>query len=450
MLEKIIKSYICFGLLLYIVLGLTQVTNIECLITFLAMFIPFISFGVILYDIQGENTSYFNNRNLGVLVFLYSIFIIIIYYFLSYHFDKNLFIFSNVDGLYYYTRGMRLKDMPFFDSIIYTINSKWEYGDWGAFTWISSVFRIIPSQLFLGFVHCILGVITALNMFSIGQNIMPRRYAFFAALSFSIASFTLLMHSLTLKESLFVFLIVLSFRLFYDYLNKKTICSLIIAFILALLLVFFRVPVFLILVFSYIVTLILRRTNRVLSIVLIVLAGVLIVSTSYFDTTYEQYLRGGDVDLIIERKNELAMGGGIVNQITDPISALIGPFPSIIPKIRTVTVLYSSGLLFRVLISGFFFLACYYAFIYRRVNLYPLIIFFLINSLGLIISVKGLETRLDFPHLPMMYIAAFWGISLIDWQKRVRRHDIVSSKQYSVYIAMIIAICVLWNLRNIM
>ena len=346
---------------------------------------------------------------------------------------------------------MRLKDMPFFDSIIYTINSKWEYGDWGAFTWMSSVFRIIPSQLFLGFVHCILGVITALNMFSIGQNIMPRRYAFFAALSFSIASFTLLMHSLTLKESLFVFLIVLSFRLFYDYLNKKTIHSLIIAFTLALLLVFFRVPVFLILSFTYIVTLILRKgNNNILSFIFITIAIILLATTSYFDTTYEQYLRGGDMDLIIERKNELAMGGGIVNQITDPMSALIGPFPSIIPKIRTVTVLYSSGLLFRVLISGFFFLACYYAFIYRRVNLYPLIIFFLINSLGLIISVKGLETRLDFPHLPMMYIAAFWGISLIDWQKRVRRQYIVSSKQYTVYIAMVSAICLLWNLRNIM
>lgn len=175
-----------------------------------------------------------------------------------------------------------------------------------------------------------------------------------------------------------------------------------------------------------------------------VLLSIAIYSSSLFALTYERYLRGGDTDAIIERKMEMAAGGGIVNQAADPLAAFAGPFPSIMMKTTKGTSFYASGLLFRVLLAAPFFIGVYYAFRHKYKRLYPLIFFFLANALGVAISVKGLEYRLSHPHMAMMYLVAFWMLAKYDYHRMKRQLSAIVVYGWFILVTMV---CFVWNLR---
>ena len=89
------------------------------------------------------------------------------------------------------------------------------FDDCGTFLWVTAIFRIVPSILFLNFLCCIMGAISALMMFNIGRSLMPKRYAYMAALTFSIASFTARHCVGVNKENVTSFLILAAFYFFF-------------------------------------------------------------------------------------------------------------------------------------------------------------------------------------------------------------------------------------------
>ena len=191
--------------------------------------------------------------------------------------------------------------------------------------------------------------------------------------------------------------------------------------------------------------------RSVIAFVLGVVFTILVTTSSFFTFTYERYLRGGDVELIVERKEELAMGGGFVNHAVDPLAAFIGPFPSIVIKISkevgrelSRTSLNAPGLLYRMLLVAPFILGAYYVFRFKQKKLYPLVIFFLINALGVAISVKGLEYRITHPHLAMAYIVAFWWLAKYDYKQLSLR---LSSKTVYWWFLIVFVLALIWNLR---
>ena len=318
------------------------------------------------------------------------------------------------------------------------------FDDWGVFLWMTSMFRIIPAQIFLNFSYCILGTVSAVMLYNIGANIMPRRYAYIAALSFSISSYTILYHSQCLKETIMAFLIVASFNSFYSFLRRKKIQSILFALLYSILLLFFRVPVSLFLILSFGLTLILMYSRKILFPVLGALILVIIYFSPFFlRYTYDRYMSGGDIEAIIERKVAIS-GGGIINQAVDPLAAIIGPFPSIAMNSVSSKPLSASGLIYRVLLSFPFLLGTIYAFRYKCQKIYPLIFFFFANAIGLAISVKGLELRLSYPHLSIMYLVAFWWLANYDYHRI--KQKIPNILIYGCFVVVLI-ICLVWNLR---
>lgn len=445
-LEKINKAYWYIGIMLYVVFYFPAIKSIDYLYLYLASLVTFISFGIVISATYKRKNYFFTKQNLILTVFFYSLFIVDLYHLLSYTIDGDTFVFSKSDAVYYFNGSMRMSTMNIKESFEYMFQSN-GFDDYGAFLWISSMFRIIPSQVFLNFSYCVLGAISAVMLFNIGRTFMPRRYAYMAALTFSIASFTLYYHSICLKESVMMFLIIASFNSFYSFFISRNIWSLISAFLWAISLLLFRVPVSLLLIISFSLTLALIYFKGFFVPMICVIIALMVYFGSFlFSYSYDRYLRGGDVDLIVERKMELARGGGFVNQMADPLAAAIGPFPSIVSKAITSTSLNASGLLYRLLLAFPFLLGTFYVFRYRYIKLYPLVIFFLINAIGVAISVKGLEVRLSFPHLAMMYLVAFWLLAMYDY-RRIKKQ--LPKKVIYGCLACLITICLLWNLRGV-
>lgn len=408
-------------------------------------FCTFILYGIVIYNITLQHNQFFRKRNLVIIVFAISILEVILFQLLSYYIDGDTFVFSKADAMRYYNDGMRMSQMSLINSYHYITDIQ-GYGtdDLGAFLWISTMFRIVPSQQFLNMSYCIIGTVSALMLFDIGRNFMPRRYAFMAALCFSSASFIITHSAQCLKETIMACIIIIPFNLFITYIRKRNNKYLWLTILSSMLIFLFRVPTALLLLFSFGLTwALLHLTSKTA----ILLSGVFIIGISFtpvFSYSYDRYLKGGNTEAIIERKNELAGNGGIVNQLADPVAAMVGPFPSVRIKTIKPTILYASGLLYRFLLSVPFFLGAYFIFKKRYIEMYPFVIFFVINAIGVSISVKGLETRLSIPHLAMVYIVAFWFLAKYDYEQISWR---ISSKLSYGYFIAVFALCLLWNLR---
>ncbi len=440
-LELINRSYWTIGFVLYICFSVS-IKSSEYFYMYIVSFATFFILGIII-NIWRKSISNFTRQNLFFTVLVSLIIESTLIQMVSFYIDGDTFIFSKIDALIYYRESLKMCKMSIIESFRYLTNN-YDFDDWGTSLWISSIFRIIPSKLFLNFSYYILSSISAIMMFDIGRCLMPKRYAYIAALTFSVSSFSAAQGSMVSKEIITVFLVITSFYLFYSFLRRKNKIYLVCSLLFPLLLLFFRIPVALLLIFSFGLTLILMYSKRIFSIILGGILLLMIYSSSFFTMTYERYLRGGDTEAIIEQKMEMAGGGGVVNQMADPLAALAGPFPSIMMHTIKNTSLFASGLLYRVLLTAPFFLGVYYAFRHKYQRIYPLIFFFLTNAIGVVISVKGLEFRLSFPHLSMVYLVAFWWLSRYDyWQIKKRLPSII----ICVYPIIIAVICFVWNLR---
>lgn len=445
LLQSINRVYIYIGITLFLVFTAFIINKTDFVWMHIASFISFIIYSITIYKSTLMNETFFVKRNVAFIVLLIALVETAIWGLLSYTIDGDIFLFSKKDGLIYYTIGMKVRSMPFVGIIHYVMNVL-GYGldDLGMFIWVSTIFKIIPSLAFLYFCNCIISMISALLIFNIGRHLMPRRYAFIAALSFSLSSFITVFHAVCLKETVFIACIIASFNYFMMYMRKREGRYLWLTLLFSLLILFFRTPTALLLICAFGITYVLLYTKGPIAIVLIIIFSLILSSTSLFSYVYDRYLRGGNTELIIERKNELAGEGGIINQLADPVASLAGPFPSINIKSVAKTPLYASGLLYRFLLSAPFFLGTYFIFKERYIKMYPFAIFFLINAIGVAISVKGLEVRLSMPHLAMMYIVAFWFLAKYDYgQIRWK----ISSQLLYYYFIGILGLCLLWNLR---
>ena len=444
LLKKLINSYWFIGFILYIIIS-PIFTAVEDYLYIAIAFIPFICLGIVLYHASKWSNSQFTKTNLFLLSLSVALFIVFCYHQLSLYVDGDQYLFSKADAVLYNGYARKLSNTDITKWIAFLSNSRYGIDDWGAFLFMGVVYSIIPSPTFLAIVYCVIGAFTALNIFYIGRSIMCRRYAFLGSLAFALSSFTIAFHGVFLKETFMIYIIILSFRYFYAYINTKKILYIILAYLAASSIFLFRTPVALIAIMAFTITFIVKNTNKILLPIILFLALGVLSTTSMYKYSYDRYMYGGDTEAFAERKNELAMGGGIVNQITDPISAFFGPFPSVVKGKNALTLLNSSGLIFRMLLVLPFIFGVYYTIRYKQLKLYPLAIFFLINAIGVAITVKGLEVRLSVPHLFAAYLIAFWWIAHYDYRRFYLR---LPDKLVNIFIAGIVSMCILWNLRS--
>lgn len=442
-LKYINRAYWYIGIILYSFFSLKNIESKNSFYLYFVSFIVFILFGIIVSEACKRKAAFFTKQNLVLTVSICSVLEVILYQALSFNIDGDTFVFSKSDSLDYFNESIKMSKMGVKEGFDY-ISQMYDFDDWGAFAWISTIFRIIPSKFFLAFSYCVIGSISAAMLFDIGRCLMPRRYAYMAALTFSIASFITVSHAMCLKETIFLFSVIASFHSFYLFLRCKRAWHIVLTILCIASTLLFRVPVALLLALSFGLTLVLIYSKGLLVTMLSILLVLFIYSSSFFTITYKRYLAEGDVSRIIERKNELAGGGGIVNQLADPLAALIGPFPSIAIKEINTTPLNASGLLYRLLLAGPFAMGAYYIFRYKYKKMYPFVIFFLINAIGVAISVKGLEARLSVPHLAMMYMVAFWCLAMYDY-RRIRLRASKTIINCCFFIVLIL--CLMWNMR---
>jgi len=448
MLKVILNRYLLFGLLLNLVLILSL--NIDYIYIYIFNIFSILIYYFVLNSQLSKPSTYYQSKNLIFNVSLYSIIFVILFNVISYFYNQNFFVFSEADAVTYHLSALDMSK----DSLQAGIARYFFYGntfdDLGAVLFITILYKIMASNLFVNLIYLFSGVLASFYMFRIGRKFMSHKYAFIAAFAYSVSSFVLWFHASGLKESILIFFIILSYDQYYEFIAKKKIINIVLLSSSLILITLFRPAISILILisifFSYFV-------SKKKSLGLIVLLFIFIIFTySYVQILLLKFI-GQDLNSLLERKE---FEGMIIISlpftiVTNILASLIGPFPTIIPNSSKVILsFYSVGLILKVLFSTVFWIGVYFAFKRRFFKLYPLIFFLIFEAFSLTFILEGLELRKSLPHFFIFYLVAFWFLDYLNKEDSfllVTKKKVVKLAKFSFFISFILII--IWNLRTL-
>jgi hypothetical protein len=377
------------------------------LVKFFAVY-SFLSYFSIMY-INTKKIETYNKTILSLEVFIYSFIFVAGYNYISYFYNNNFYVFSESDAMGYHEYAKDMVAMSGVGEAIDWYLQEWETDDLGMVMLLYPIYHLSESNLFLNLFYLFMGVVTALSIFSISQNFMSTKYAFLSALAYSLSSFVLFFHSIGLKESFLVTIVVLAYSFYYRLIESRNITYLFGFIFLLWLLTFFRPAVMAMIVVSIIIGFILSQKGGFIFLLIL-----LIPASGSFLSMTEQYTTGG-IDTLIEAREHQGMviGGLGFTYAVNILAQTAGPLPSILSD-AVIHVFYGPGLIYRILLAFPFWLGVIYIYRTKEHILYPLTIFIIFEMASLIFIMDGFELRKCLPQIPLVFIVAFWFLDRYD------------------------------------
>ena len=374
----------------------------------------FVSYVITLWCAIGKNEEYYSYGRLALTVFFYSLIFVFLYLDLSYYYTGNTFYWDYTDPYAYARMDQKIVDneIAFFDMPDYIYeNNNWEFDDWGASMAQTLFLNLIQSRYFLFVSQTFVGSVGAMLMFSLGKKIMQIDYAYMAALSYSISSYSIYYYSSYRKEIFMVFIVIVSFWCFYQYLSGRSKAFLILTAMSVTAMFFFRPALVFLMVagmFSYFIMGIWNKGYKLpmIFVTLVVLGG----SFTFLYSAANSF------------SNDLANSENYVDTstfgiIVSTIGVLIGPFPQLLQlgviKMSQLP-LYGPGLLLKFILFLAFWNGFWICLKNKDATVLPLYVFTILEMLALAVVNDGLELRKAMPHISTFHIAAFWFISKYD------------------------------------
>ena len=409
MLSKMIKAYFVIGIVSFVLIFIYWLRSVN-LYNILNM-ATFLSYAYLLWMCVNKDDAYFTNRRLWLTVFVYSLLFVGLYLLLSNYYTGNTFLFSYIDARVYERYSFHMKDMGFGEALKYI--SRWSYDDWGAPMSMAFILKIVPSKLFLNFCYVLMNTIIALLMYDTGKMLgMSRKYAYMAALSFSIASYSIFIMGSFMKEETFELIIVLSMWGLYKYKVTSKLEYLLLGGVASFLIIFFRVPVALFVWLSYASLLLLGEESHIKKALFAILALVIsVLVLGFWQYSVSRYANEGDVASSIKYAST-----SLFQKLTGYVSILTGPFPTLYhitgAKLKYAP-LCGPGLLFKFLLFLPYWKGLVYCVKSRAKALYPVYTFTLMNIIGLM-AVLRIDVRFALIGLPFFFLASFWYMDKYD------------------------------------
>lgn len=451
MLNLLVKRYMIVAGLLYTIFWFYTSGYFLPLYT-LHIFVFIVYALIIMFFVQLREERFSGNTRLPLIVFVVSFLFMALNNYTSFQYNNNFFVFSEVDAGTYHLYSLIMAQKSFGDAVNYIL-SQWHFEDLGAFLIVSTLYRLIESNLIVNLLYIIIGVFSAVAIFRICLNFMSRKYSFICSLSYSLSSFVIWFHSSGLKESFMCFLVIMFFDRYYQYMKNKLVIHFVTALFFLLALFFFR-PVLIFFGFGAVALGVILKKRKGLTgtfVIIVTFAG-FIGFYPLFDSVYSKYTTGGDYSQLLAAReaDEMIKGSLQFTIVVNFLAQLVGPLPTISPSSKELLSFFSAGLMFKTLLSILFWIGVYYVFRFRSEMLYPLVFFAFFEMFSLLIVLEGLELRKSLPHFALIYIIAFWFMDQFDLKKsfvkfRIRRRiqTIFSLSTGCIFIMLLV-----WNIRE--
>ncbi len=445
MLKTINTVYIFASLFLYFALS-NKISIDYILVNILAIFSFFCYFGMLELNRIVDSKSH-TNLSLAIQVFLYTFIFVFLENSISYFYTDNFFVFSISDATFYHDSVMEIIDMPFIDGIKHYLTYM-SFDDLGMILVLYPLCLISGSNLMLNLFYLFVGVVIATSLFSLSQQFMSKKYAFLAALSFCISSFIIFFHSSGLKESFLIMLVVLSFDFYYRFMKSKKIKHLLTALIFISIIMLFRPAILGMIVISIGLGILFSKGGVGVKIISFLIFIFLIAFGDFISEIIEDYTTGG-IDTLIEARETQGMviGGLGFTYTVNILSQSIGPLPTVISSSKILTMLYSSGLIYRVFLGIPFWLSIIFIYKQKYSKIYPLVLFVVMEMSALTFLMDGLELRKALPHIPIVYVISFWFLDKYDRKIIQFKKPKIFELFFKSLLFILILLMFYWNFR---
>lgn len=354
------------------------------------------------------------------------------------------FEFTGSDSLTYEKYSLKSLEFGYFEGLTHFLEeSKYGYDDVGMIAYLSFLYRIVNDPLFPRFVNVLISIFTLLMIYSLARSCLEDDTAVVASLMFGAASYNVFYMASGLKETLFVFFIILSIYLYRSYHVFKKSRYLILAFVVSLFVFFFRIPTALFLIFSIAGAEFIRKSKSLIRVVSIGIIGASIVA-AYAIASRE--FGGYFIFLNPDFQQTEEVSSGILFKLIGFVAGIFGPFPTI-PTIagKEADSLWAASLILKAFISIYAVYGAYLAFKTKKPILLVCVIFCLFNILALITIGKTFKVRYIIPYLPLFFLLAGYG-----YDKIVRHSEYRFLKKSVLPVNIGVLLLILfWNILRI-
>lgn len=396
---------------------------------------------------EDKNNTY-SDKSLFFIVLLYGFLMGSLIIVLSNYYDGEKFLLSDPDAALYYREGIKSTNTGFVDHAK-RILIQHPFTDWGALFFSSFMLNIIPSCYFINCFYIVSGAVAAVLLFRIGNHIMPKPYAYLAALAYSTSSFLILLHCTCLKESIFSLCVICALYFFYKSITSKDHWALFGAIVFVVFVAFFRTAVVAFILMSFVTYYAITQRGSAISLFLYLIIAVgLLVSMAYLQSQVDNYTAGGDSDAILEESGSQNYSGGF-NYFVGWFASLFGPFPTLFPTESAgpmPMIFYGAGLVYKLFIVVPFWVGVF--FVLKRFDILtiPLVVFVMIEILAAAYVLASFELRKVLLHIPFTYILSFYGLYQLDNNKaNYKTNQLLEFVGY----AMTVGILLLWNVIRV-
>jgi len=447
-LRKILNFFLFICIITPIIAIIANIDNIDNMRIIIAVYnlIFAISFYLLISSVIQKSNSFFTKKNLIIYGFSYILGFFLIINF-TYYFDHGSFMeYTSADSNYYDKMARTMQGMDFFDSISWFINSafKGDTEDLGGVLIPSIAYKFYTSTFSYNVFNLIAGIFIGINIYSISKNFMRNKAAFLAALTYIISSFSIYFYTTGLKETFFILIVVSSYNYFYKFLSSRSKADLIIMVLFLLSILFYRPAVLYMIIISMLLAMKLIDIS-VKNFVYLLVGGLafLILFQAPISMVVERYY--GSSEHVAETHGQAGFQASYFNYVVGFVSAVIGPFPSFVPFYeKEAVVIYSTGLVFRLVMSGVFIYSIFIIIIKRVKILAPILLFVLLEMFALSLILESFELRLNLPHFPFVYILSFYFLdNYIYSNKRIE----IKTRwiEFGLYASLFLV--VFWNFR---
>ena len=448
MLKIILNRYIWFGIIFNFILIFSL--DIDYFLIYIYNIFSIIIYYLVLSSQLSKPSGYYQTRNLVTIVSIYSLFFVFILNGVSYYYNQNFFVFSDDDAELYHVVALNLANDSFQAGIAkFLLYGTFE--DLGAILFMSTLYKIVASNLFVNLIYLLSGVLASFYIFRIGRKLMSHKYAFIAAIAYSISSFVLWFHASGLKESIMIFLIIFFYDQYYKFITRKRIFNIILMILSLLSILLFRPAITVLILASIFSTLIFSNIkSRKIFIVLPFFFILFFFTYDYIGLVINKFIDPDGMASMLQNKEASGMVKLSIpfTIAVNTLAASIGPLPTIIPNTKIVLSFYSVGLIFRVLLSFAFWLGVYYANKNKVYKLFPLIFFVIFESFSLSYILEALELRKSLPHFFAIFLVSFWFLDFFNSKDSLSfksRKKIIKLFKFSTIIFFLFIL--IWNLK---
>jgi len=447
--SKFVWNWMIFSLVMLIITLILSMSLTEKIsyFAFSTNLLYVVIFGFVIIKTYGiSNYHFFTRRRLLFTVAGISILFLFLHSLLFYWHTDSFWEFSARDSLEYDILAKNMNHYGIIEGVIKYLANGQDFEDLGAVFFTSLAYRIYPSPLMFNIFNVLVGVIVVNSIFNISSFYMNRKYAYLTALTYGLSSYVIYLYATGMKETFFVLFVILFYDNLLKFVKNKKSSDLILSLLSAFLIIFFRPAVLGMMGMGVIGAVIFGKKQGFVSflIFIIFVLSFIFLSQKVVEIKDRYY---GSPELVSYRAKQYShIEANSFTYASSFFSGFFGPLPTYTPIFgRLQQSFYSVGLGFRVFISLFFFLGLIQSIKERDFVIMSLGLFAIIEILSLSIILEVFELRLDSPHMPALYIVAFYYVTSLKYNsirkiKRLKKIVFLYSFVFGILI-------LLWNLR---